>query len=422
MSLCVFAISWNEAQMMPFFLKHYSTFADKIVVFDEFSTDGTREIVKEFPKAELRDWPFKGLDDEKFLAAVNQWWKEARGKFDWVMWPDVDELLWARDPFEQIRNANGSVIASVGYAVISKTGWPVSGQMCEQVKTGVRQENYDKQILWRSDLEMVHTIGRHTYPGQFPRHNGRVATNTDFKLLHCHHVGGITDTEARNKRNFDRAVDKKFAWNYSPDHNRPLQNGSAAWVAYKIAQNQIMEIPGMTTDKVKINVGCGDNRPAGWDNYDSELDISLPLPFRDGSVDFILAEHVVEHVTTQQAWKFFEECKRVLVPGGVLRVAIPDIERIWCNFCPEYGAAVKAGGHGDGGLQTSIRAAIFEHGHKAAWTAALLKIVLESVGFKVQVVHMGKSNYPELCNVEGHGRVVGDKVARTETSVVEATK
>lgn len=172
-----------------------------------------------------------------------------------------------------------------------------------------------------------------------------------------------------------------------------------------------------------LNFGCGGNRLSGWDNFDLEVDISKPLAFADNYADRILAEHVVEHITHQQAWNFFEECKRILKPGGVLRVAVPDVERIWRRITPEYCAAVKAGGHGDGSAKSAVRATIFEHGHQAIWTSELLVAALCAIGFRaVTKAEYGVSQYEHLSGVEGHGAVVGVAIAEIETSIVEALK
>lgn len=50
-----------------------------------------------------------------------------------------------------------------------------------------------------------------------------------------------------------------------------------------------------------------------------------PLPFDDGEVDFICSEHFFEHLLLADAAILMEECARVLRPGGVIRVACPDL-------------------------------------------------------------------------------------------------
>ena len=411
--------------MMPFFLRHYSTFADKIIVYDENSTDGTREIVKACPKAELRDWTGRGLNDEEFIAAVNSLYKTVRGRADWVIWADCDELLYHPNPVAALASADGVVVPSTGYALISTNGFPSgSGQIYDYVRMGVRQENYDKMICWKPQISIQHTIGRHTYAGanRWPKFTGQQSRDIGFKLLHCHHVGGVTATTQRNQRNYDRAINKKYAWNFAPDHNsNPKQSGSVAWVNALIKTGKMIDV--ITKPLLKIQCGCGGHRFDGWENRDIETDIRQPLPFASNSASHIYASHLIEHVTHQQAWNFLAECKRVLVPDGILRVAIPDITQMSRRMTGEYQQAVKNGGHGDGTRESALKAAVFSHGHQAAWNQELLATFIEGVGFSsVRLCDYGISSDHEMCGRELHGQTVGEKVARVETSVVEANK
>lgn len=172
----------------------------------------------------------------------------------------------------------------------------------------------------------------------------------------------------------------------------------------------------------KINLGCGGNKLPGWTNYDAEVDISQPLPFGDNEVDFMLAEHVVEHISFHEAYRFFEECYRVLKPGGIARILTPGIDRIWKYWTPEYGELVKKGGFSDGSKADCLRAIIFQHGHLAGWTEELLGIILRNVGFTVTYALPGESNHPELKDVDGHAKVIGASANLIETIIAEARK
>ena len=94
-------------------------------------------------------------------------------------------------------------------------------------------------------------------------------------------------------------------------------------------------------DLIKLNFGCGSNRLPGWENHDAEVDIASPLPFPDSHAHFIFAEHCVEHIDYYAALAFFKECRRILKPGGVLRLAIPSIENVWKRGDQEYCNAVR---------------------------------------------------------------------------------
>ncbi|ETR69785.1 MAG: hypothetical protein OMM_09304 [Candidatus Magnetoglobus multicellularis str. Araruama] len=52
------------------------------------------------------------------------------------------------------------------------------------------------------------------------------------------------------------------------------------------------------------------------------------IPYADYSVDVVYHSHVLEHMPRQFAPVFIQECFRVLKIGGIIRVAVPDLERI----------------------------------------------------------------------------------------------
>lgn len=49
------------------------------------------------------------------------------------------------------------------------------------------------------------------------------------------------------------------------------------------------------------------------------------MPFPSNSVDFIYNEHFLEHLTVEQGRATLSEFLRILKPGGVLRIAMPDL-------------------------------------------------------------------------------------------------
>ena len=85
-----------------------------------------------------------------------------------------------------------------------------------------------------------------------------------------------------------------------------------------------------------LNIGCGRRYHRGWTNLDLESrdtsviqwDITSGLPFEDNSLDVVYHSHVLEHLRPDDGERLLEECYRVLAPGGVLRVVVPDLEKI----------------------------------------------------------------------------------------------
>ena len=88
--------------------------------------------------------------------------------------------------------------------------------------------------------------------------------------------------------------------------------------------------------QLKLHLGCGSRILDGWINIDivkSDLRVAkLRLPeglrkFPDQSVQFIYASHFLEHLDyPQKAFQFLKQCYRILVPKGIMRIVVPDIE------------------------------------------------------------------------------------------------
>lgn len=84
---------------------------------------------------------------------------------------------------------------------------------------------------------------------------------------------------------------------------------------------------------MKLHLGCG-WRDFGLDwihidggHYDhlQYKDITK-LPFENSSADIIYASHVFEYFDRVEGLEVLKEWHRVLKPGGVLRLAVPDFE------------------------------------------------------------------------------------------------
>lgn len=122
---------------------------------------------------------------------------------------------------------------------------------------------------------------------------------------------------------------------------------------------------------VKVNIGCGLTVAPEWVNIDGSLnaliatwphwlhdfaykftgaqqyyaleeykgiiqnnlfihhDFRYGIPLPDNSVDFLYSSHFLEHLDKFAGRYLLEECWRVLKSGGVVRIAVPDLEHAW---------------------------------------------------------------------------------------------
>jgi predicted SAM-dependent methyltransferase len=89
-----------------------------------------------------------------------------------------------------------------------------------------------------------------------------------------------------------------------------------------------------------LNVGCGRKFHPAWTNVDmvstsphvEAHNLIHGFPYADNRFDAIYHSQVLEHIPKDKAAGFLHECLRVLKPGGVLRVVVPDLENIAVEY------------------------------------------------------------------------------------------
>ena len=100
-----------------------------------------------------------------------------------------------------------------------------------------------------------------------------------------------------------------------------------------------------------LNLGCGSRYHPDWINIDIapqcpeviQHDLSCGIPLPDASCAVVYHAAVLEHMRRADAAVFLVECHRVLKSGGIVRVGVPDLEKI----CQLYLSRLAAGLDGD---------------------------------------------------------------------------
>ncbi len=88
--------------------------------------------------------------------------------------------------------------------------------------------------------------------------------------------------------------------------------------------------------QLKLHLGCGKRYLSGFVHVDAvpydhvdHVHVVERLPmFADNSVDLIYSCHVLEHFKRAEVAGVLAEWFRVLRPGGVLRTAVPDFQKL----------------------------------------------------------------------------------------------
>lgn len=144
----------------------------------------------------------------------------------------------------------------------------------------------------------------------------------------------LDQLRAREQANYRATGLTAFARSLVPASLRPALKSRLTHLAMPGTRRQAGRLLA-SGQAIKLHLGCGEIKRAGWANVDLVgagaadfiWDLREPLPFPDGSVSAIFHEHLLEHLTYWQGVSLFNECRRLLRPGGLLRLGVPDFGR-----------------------------------------------------------------------------------------------
>jgi hypothetical protein len=196
----LYAICWNEAKILPHFLRYYNEICEKIFIYDNFSTDRSLEIISGFSKAEIFSFYTNNqIRDDAYLKIKNEVWKKSRGKCDFVIVCDVDEFIYHPDInnfFKSLKEQNISLARCEGFNMITKN-YPVEeDNIFIKIQEGVQATDFDKLIVFDPNLidEINYTLGAHEcMPIGKLKFN-----NYELKLLHYKYLS-LPDVLSRYK-------------------------------------------------------------------------------------------------------------------------------------------------------------------------------------------------------------------------------
>ena len=190
----------------------------------------------------------------------------------------------------------------------------------------------------------------------------------------------------------------------------------------------------------KLHIGAGDCGLSGWLNTDIDpsaddvlfMDATKPFPFTENSFDYVYSEHMIEHISRRDGAFMLSECRRVIKPGGTIRIATPDL-RVLADLYAGNGDPdknnyikwvtdrfMKNTSEYQAGFV--INQAFYKWGHQFLYDSDLLATALRDAGFtNIQRCSMGFSEDEHLRGIESHGKFIeNDNIAEFETMIVEA--
>jgi SAM-dependent methyltransferase len=146
---------------------------------------------------------------------------------------------------------------------------------------------------------------------------------------------------------------------------------------------------------LRIHLGSGTNRLPDWVNVDlvgmrPDLywNVTRTLPFPDGSADAVFLEHVLEHFPLAVGLDLLAESRRLLAPGGILRVGVPDFGRYAESYAGDR-AFLEERRPGRPTPLLAFAEVAYDHGHRSVWDGETLELVLRETG----LVEVGRRGF-----------------------------
>ncbi len=155
-----------------------------------------------------------------------------------------------------------------------------------------------------------------------------------------------------------------------------------------------------------LNIGSG---PRGvdsphWINIDGYadnnvhhlVDLTRPLPIADSTFDGIFSEHVQEHFGLEEGTELLRECYRVLVPGGVIRMVMPDAEKVMRAYFDDPAELVRRRGSPGSPPMEAVNAYFRQrYEHQCLYDMELARHALGQAGFTaIEKVSIGEGKSP----------------------------
>lgn len=255
----IYSLSYNCVDMVPHFLHHHRN-ADRIVVYDNGSTDNTTELLSKDPKVEIRSYAHatgNTLRDDIHGHIKNNCWKEAKGKAEWVVVTDFDEFLYHPQldaKLAQYKREGVTVPLVTAYEMVGPKFPAGPPFLTDVIKVGRRNDYYSKLVIFDPNKveEISYAAGGHNakpvgeikysglrygpavaikpYPALImrcfldPDNPGQLTKPTELKVLHYRFVG--MDRVERmwamyQKRMSDVNLQQRWGFHYFlPDEER----------------------------------------------------------------------------------------------------------------------------------------------------------------------------------------------------------
>jgi len=220
----VFAICYNEEKIIPFFLDHYR-YADRITVYDNESTDRSRELLSEDPRVNIITYKTSNtLDDREYIRIKQSCWKQTDCTYAIII--DMDEFIYHPDIKEFLRETNHAAYRPLGCNMTTEV-FPASGSFVDTIKTGVVDRNYSKLCVLspKRVRSIEYRLGCHQADIYMENSQDGVLETAEMKLLHYKNISfeyrfNRHQEYLKRMSNFNKEVGAGIHYSFSEEKQR----------------------------------------------------------------------------------------------------------------------------------------------------------------------------------------------------------
>lgn len=229
MNIDLHILTWNESDIIRLVLRHYKKFCRTMYVYDNHSTDNTREIaIEEGATVKLFGSAF--FDDENNRQLKNNCWKGSDA--DFVIVCDCDEILCQYRPSKCNLNVDQPFDLNTEFTIYPTTGWQVMSDSMPkysllELTEGYVFHNYSKTIIFspKKITEINYGPGAHESDAK----GSVVWANEPLYVLHYKHIGGVQRTIDRYKILQKRLSKKNRQMGWGIHYNRTPASLRQEW-------------------------------------------------------------------------------------------------------------------------------------------------------------------------------------------------
>jgi hypothetical protein len=219
MKIDLYSMMHNEAVILPYYFRHYDPLVNRYFIWEDQSTDGTRELLQQNKKVTLLPVPQSKIDDHFWVRQMfPQYRRHSMGRADYVFTADADEFIYHPNLIgllEKKKQQGVDTFRCKGYTMVADAFPTTTGQIYEEIKMGVYDPWSCKRAIHSTKVKLFYSPGRHFIKSVERLDGGEVVDSDGSGILLLHYrFLGPEYFKARSARNMERMGERNIRYKF----------------------------------------------------------------------------------------------------------------------------------------------------------------------------------------------------------------